>query len=99
MIRSTIAGVLFLPALVFAQQQQGPVRVDKPVLCASTEQVFDAIATEYGETPIWASQKEDSRIMLTVNTERQTWSIVQFNDEYACLIEAGQGYHFKLKGT
>jgi hypothetical protein len=98
MLKKAMLGVLFLPALAIAQEQ-GPVRVDKPVLCAPTEQVFDAIAAEYGETPIWSSQKEDSRIMLTVNVERQTWSIVQFNDEWACLIEAGQGYHFEIKGT
>jgi hypothetical protein len=98
MIRLMIAGVLFLPALAISQEQ-GPVRVDKPVLCAATDQVLNTIAKEYGERPIWGSQKEDSRVILTVNTEKQTWSIVQFNDEWACLIEAGQGYHFELKGT
>lgn len=97
MLKKALLGVLFLPALVVAQQQ-GPVRVDKPVICDTTEVVFETIVNEWKEQPIWGSMKEDSRIMLTANLETQTWTLVQFNDEYACLIEAGQGYHFGIKG-
>ena len=97
-MKNLIFGVLFLPALVVAQQQ-GPVRVEKTVLCDNTDVVFEAIAKEWKEQPIWGSIKEDSRVMLTANLETQTWTLVQFNDEWACLIEAGQGYHFEMKGT
>ena len=97
-MKNLIFGVLFLPALVVAQQQ-GPVRVEKAVLCDATDVVFEAIAKEWKEQPIWGSIKEDSRVMLTANLETQTWTLVQFNDEWACLIEAGQGYHFEMKGT
>jgi hypothetical protein len=97
-MKNLIFGVLFLPALVVAQQQ-GPVRVEKPVICDHTEAVLETIINEWKERPIWGSMKEDSRILLTANPETQTWSLLQFDDKYACLIEAGQGYHFGIKGT
>lgn len=96
MLKGAIAGVLFLPALVFAQQQQGPVKVDKPVLCASTELVIPEIYNKYKEVPIWGSKLKDSKIALLVNTETETWTIVQWSGEAACVIETGTGFFMKL---
>ena len=43
MLKGAILGVLFLPALVVAQQKQDPVRVEKPVICGPTELVLKEI--------------------------------------------------------
>ena len=96
MLKTAIAGVLFLPALVFAQQQQGPVRIDKPVVCASTQVVISTIYEEYKEVPIWGSQLGDSKIALMVNTETQTWTIIQWNKDVGCVIETGKDFFIRL---
>lgn len=96
MLKKMIAGVLFLPAFVFAQQQQGPVKVDKPVLCTKTELVLPEVYKQYKEVPIWGSKLKDSKIALFVNTETETWTIVQWSDDFACVIETGEGFFLRL---
>ena len=91
MLKGAILGVLFLPALVFAQE---PVRVDKPVICGPTELVLKEIVN-FKELPIWGSQLEDSKIAIFANPESETWTIVQWNKDVACVIEAGEKYFLK----
>lgn len=94
MLKGALLGVLFLPALVVAQQQQGPVRIDKPVICGPTESVLKEIV-KFEELPIWGSLLEDSKIAVFVNPETESWTIVQWSDEVACVIEVGKGYFLK----
>ena len=93
MLKKALLGVLFLPALVVAQQQ-GPVRVDKPVICGPTEIVITEVV-EFKELPIWGSQLEDSKVALFANPETETWTMVQWNKDVACVIEVGKGYFLK----
>ena len=93
MLKKALLGVLFLPALVVAQQQ-GPVRVEKPVICGPTEIVITEVV-EFKELPIWGSQLEDSKVALFANPETETWTMVQWNKDVACVIEVGKGYFLK----
>jgi hypothetical protein len=93
MLKKALLGVLFLPALVVAQQQ-GPVRVDKPVICGPTELVLKNVV-EYKELPIWGSQLEDSKIAIFANPETESWTMIQWSKDVACVIEAGEGYLLK----
>ena len=97
MLKKVLLGVLFLPALVVAQQQ-GPVRVEKPVLCTSTEIVMSEITKNYKEVPIWGSQLGDSNISLFVNPDTKTWTLIQWNSDFACVIDTGQDYFLKWPG-
>lgn len=99
MLKKALIGVLFLPALVSAQQSQGPVRVEKPVICANSEAVLPEVYKQYKEVPVWGSQLEDSRIALFVNPDTKTWTLVQWNNDMACVIEAGDNYFFKWPGA
>ena len=108
MLKGALLGVLFLPALVVAQQQQDPVRIDKPVICGETKLVLKEVV-DFKERPIWGSQLEDSKIAIFANPETETWTIVQWNNALACVIEAGEKYFLddpkipldpdKFKGT
>lgn len=97
MLNKAIAGVLFLPALALAQQ--GPVKVEKPVLCHTTELVLPEIYKQYKEVPIWGSKLEDSKIAVFINPDTKTWTMLQWNDDLACVLEAGEGYFLKMPGT
>jgi hypothetical protein len=93
-MRQILLGVLFLPVLAQAQ-----VKVEKTVVCGPTTEVFESIAKDWKERPVWGSRLEDSRIVLTINESTKTWTIVQFNEEIACIIEAGEQYQFSFEKT
>lgn len=93
MLRSLLAGVLFLPSFVVAQQQ-GPVKIEKPVICGPTDLVMEEIIN-HKELPIWGSQLENSKVALFANPDTETWTMVQWNKDFACVIEAGKGYFLK----
>lgn len=75
-----------------ALAQQGFSLISKPVPCSNLESVIEIIAKKFEEKPIWISTVDDSRIMLTVNFKTKTWSIVQFNNTLACLIDSGDNF-------
>lgn len=87
-MRKFLLGVLLLPAVALAQ----PVTVDKPVVCDTTERVMQELRGTYGEQPIWLGHLEKSRVGLLINPTTQSWTIVQFTDKTACILEAGQGF-------
>ena len=93
MFKKIVSAVLFLPALVIAQQQ-GPVTVEKPVICGPTVVVINEIKG-FNERPIWGSQLADSKIALFANAETETWTMIQWNEDVACVIEVGKGYFLK----
>ena len=90
MLKQALLGVLFLPALVIAQQQ-GPVTVEKPVICGATTVIINEVM-EFKERPIWGSQLADSKIALFANVETETWTMIQWNKDVACVIDSGKGY-------
>jgi hypothetical protein len=88
-VKKILLGVLFLPVLALAQ-----VKVEKTVICGTTTEVFESVTKEWKESPVWTSRLDDSRIVLTINETTKTWSIIQYNENIACVIEAGEKYQF-----
>jgi len=68
----------------------------KVMSCDKTKLVFDLLRKEYQETPIWGGEKEKSKYVLTVNTSTTTWSLVEFNNDVACLVDAGVGFQTNM---
>lgn len=90
-MRSFLLGVLLLPAVAFAQ----PVTVDKSVPCDKVERVIEELTKKHGEQPVWVGQAQDSRVTVLVNPQTQSWSVVQFNDKVACVLEVGEGFQLR----
>lgn len=85
-MRKFLLGVLLLPALVVAQ----PVTVEKPVICEKTEIVIESLLKgEYKEQPVWVGADESSKYSLFVNNRTTTWTMIQFNQQIACIIGVG----------
>ena len=77
-MRKFFASVLLLPILALAQQ--GPVKVDKEVICDDTAVVLKwALDNEFKEQPIWMGVDRTSRYSLLANEKSGTWTLVQFN--------------------
>jgi hypothetical protein len=78
--------------MAFAKE---PVTVNKEVVCTTTDTMFSAVRTMYGEQPIWHGNAEgEGSVVITVNPTTNSWSIIQYNKKVACLLEGGKGFWF-----
>lgn len=66
--------------------------VNKPVFCSDVKSIIEFLTGEgYREQPYWVGKDEKSKYIMLVNQKTKTWSMVQFNDQVACVIGAGEG--------
>jgi hypothetical protein len=81
--------VLLLPTLVFSQQE--PVIVDKKVVCDEIKIVIDWIKNSQEQQPLWlgVSDVGETRYGLVENQKTGSWTIIEFNDKYACILGTG----------
>jgi len=94
-MRLFLSCVLFLPALVLAQ----PVTVEKPVVCEKTILVLEAFSKgEWQEKPFWVGEDQSSKFGLLVNEKTKTWTLIQFNNEIACVLGTGKNHQTFLSG-
>ena len=88
-----------LGAMLFAGSalaNESAFEMHKVMTCDKTKLVFELLRNEYQETPIWGGEKEKSQYVLTVNNTTTTWSLVEFNKEVACLVDAGVGFKINM---
>ncbi len=68
-----------------------PIVVEKPVVCGQVSSVLNGLKDTYKEEPIWVGNGNDrSRYSLFVNPKTGAFTILQFNNEIACLIGTGE---------
>ena len=79
---------MFTAALAHAE----PRRLNKPVVCESTEKVFRTMVEEVGETPQWrgSTPEQGTSTVLTVNTKTGAWTLIEYTSVMACVIGVGE---------
>ena len=68
------------------------IETTKDVLCDDKKELFAWIQTnEYQEKPTWVGDSPSSKTKLAVltNNETGTWTIIEFDDKYACVVSVG----------
>jgi hypothetical protein len=66
------------------------ITVNKPVFCSDIKSLIEFLSGgEFREMPIWTGKDDKSRYVILSNEKTKTWSIVQFNDQIACVLGAG----------
>jgi len=67
-------------------------RLNKPVICESTEKVFRTMVEEFGETPQWrgVTSQQGTSTVLTVNTKTGAWTLIEYTSVMACVIGVGE---------
>lgn len=94
MIRQFLLGCLLLPAVSSAQ----PVVVDNKMVCNATRIVLAEIAkSDYREVPLWVgdiSKESKVKLAIVANEKTGSWTLLQYNDEVACLMSMGEGFRF-----
>jgi len=92
-MRLALLTILLVPFMAFAEE---PVTVNKEVVCTKTSTMLAAVRNMYGEQPVWHGDAEsEGSIVITANPTTNTWSIIQYNEKVACLLEVGKGFRFR----
>ncbi len=88
-MRSLLAAFLFCLTGTIANATE-IFTVQKPVFCSDVKSIIEFVSGgEFQEQPFWAGKDSKSRYIIMQNSKTKTWSIIQFNDEIACVIGAG----------
>ncbi len=86
-MKKILALLLSIPGFSLAQES---VVVEKSVVCARTNIVLETLKETYKEEPVWLGNGNDrSRYSIFVNPKNGQFTIVQFNQEIACILGAG----------
>lgn len=78
-----------------AWAQEKPIKMQKEVWCADTESVFKVLtAGELQESSSWIGQDGETNVTLLQNSKTKAWTIVQFNQNIACILSSGKNSTF-----
>ena len=78
-----------LTPLAHAQQTQ---TLQKTVECAPSNTVLKNLQSKYGEQPLWGAQVLHTTLAVFVNHTTKTWTLLQFDDNLACVLDTGTNY-------
>lgn len=86
--------LILLSLLVAGSVNAQTVTVQKPVNCFDMEPLFRGLmGDDYKEKPIWMGSEPGtnlSKYSLFVNQETKSWTMIQFNDQIACVLGSGE---------
>ena len=95
----TIGCALLLSTALFAKEQE----INKKIVCDTAENMLPWFGEKYQEEIFWIgtakSGDDPALVSVVLNPETQTWSIVMYNRDVACLLESGTGFKFKLPNS
>jgi len=83
--------ILTIMAAIFVSNVMGQTVTQKPVLCADLKEILKTITgDQYKELPIWRGAENDSgnKTVLFYNKEKTGWTIVEYKNEWGCIIGA-----------
>lgn len=88
---------VLLPLTAVAQ-----TTVEKPLQCLPTEVLIKQLQTQYTEQVAWYGTEPNSQLpvyTLFSNEKTQTWTLVQFNTQVACILGSGTGSTAVITGS
>ncbi len=87
-----IAALLLMSGLASARQFQ----FEKTIICDDTRTVFEYFQNgKYQEKPVWTARdvvEPAVRHVMMLNKQTGTWTLIQFDEQYACVLAAGEDY-------
>ena len=65
---------------------------NKRVVCDDRIEVFRAVVEDFQELPAWRgfSPLQMTELMLTVNPKTGAWTLIEYRDDWACVIGVGE---------
>mgnify|MGYP003352733691 CR=1 FL=1 len=81
-----LAFLLALTSLVVNAQVY---KTEKPVVCSKLKNIIEYVSDEYQEQPLWNGVGDDSKYLLTVNPITHTWTMIEYNQDFGCIVGVG----------
>lgn len=97
MRKLTVAFLLGLISFV-AHAQKDPIIAEKPVFCSTLKIVMETVSGVYQEEPFWRGADDRSKFLMTVNPKSGSWTMIQYNDQIACVLGVGMNSKVLLLG-
>jgi hypothetical protein len=88
--------LIFLTSLACLTAVAQPMTTKKEVYCDKTSKLISILQSEdYEESPIWFGKSEGNapNYSLLVNQKTKSWTIIQFNNDTACVIGTGESHN------
>lgn len=72
--------------------------ITKKLLCENTTTIITALASKYGEKPVFAGvgteDDQGTNIVLVLNKDTGTWTLLQMRNDVACFLATGESAAF-----
>jgi hypothetical protein len=83
MFRTAFLALIALAGTASAQGQSA---------CGSPSLLIETLAKDYGETPVFAGQTEAGPVIVTVNDDKGTWTLLLARGPFLCIAMVGDGF-------
>jgi len=84
------AALALISSVVHAQLSE----YERRFTCGKTQFVISALTRNAQEKPIWSGTDPQSgtQTMILQNTRTLTWTVVQYDQDMACVLQSGTGF-------
>jgi hypothetical protein len=70
---------------------QSIIDLSKPMKCSEPRTVMNYFVDIHKETPIWVGKSvHNTHITLLMNKETRSWTMIEYDDNLACVLGAGE---------
>ena len=92
-MQKLIMAFLFCLGMMSTIANADPIQRRKVVVCDETSTILNTVRAEFGEEPIWYAKDGTSptQYIITVNPAEDTWTLIQFDRDQACILGVGSG--------
>jgi predicted secreted Zn-dependent protease len=84
------AALVLISSVAHAQLSE----YERKLTCGKTQFVISALTQNAQEKPIWAGADPQSgtQTMILQNNKTLTWTVVQYDQTMACVLQSGEGF-------
>lgn len=73
--------------------------LNKKVVCDLPDTMFqELVISGYREQPVWVGRDESSKYILLANIQTGTWTFIQYTQDIACILGAGEAHRPFIMG-
>lgn len=90
--KTAVAFLFCLTSTIANAQKETYFSAHKEVFCDNAKKVVSALMEKWGELPVWTAKdgQDDTKYLLLVNPKTQSWTLLQFTPEVACILGLGE---------
>jgi hypothetical protein len=84
------AALVLISSVAHAQLSE----YERKLTCGKTQFVMSALIKTAQERPIWggADPQSGTQTMILQNNKTLTWTVVQYDQTMACVLQSGEGF-------